>query len=75
MLQYLGYKHFKPTAVHEDNAAAIAVTDNERVTKRVRHVDMQYFAILEWVQRGDIVLKHIKTTDNPADGLTNPLPH
>ena len=63
----------KPTPIFEDNAATIAISNNERATKRVRHVDMRYFAILEWVKRGDILLQHIPTSDNPADDLTKPL--
>jgi len=73
VLTYLGFPLTNPTPIYEDNAATIAVSNNERATKRLRHVDLRHFAILHWVQNGDITLKHISTSDNPADNLTKPL--
>jgi len=73
VLTYLGFPLLNPTPIYEDNAATIAVSNNERATKRLRHVDLRHFAILNWVQNGDITLKYISTSDNPADNLTKPL--
>ena len=74
VLKSLGINISTPTMIFEDNAAAIAVTNNERAMKRLRHVDIRHFAILEWVQNSEIKLHPISTYNNPADGLTKPLP-
>ena len=73
VMNHLGLTLSSPTLIYEDNAATIAVSNNQRATKRLRHVDLRHFAILEWVKNGDVVLKPIATTDNPADKLTKPL--
>lgn len=73
MLNHLGHEISKPTPIHEDNIATIAVNNNESATKRLRHVDLRHFAIMQWVQNGDIVLKHTPTSDNLSHGLTKPL--
>ena len=49
VLDYLGFSIQSPIPIYEDNAATIAVSNNERATKRLRHVDLRYFAILNWV--------------------------
>ena len=73
VMQHLGFELTSPTPIHEDNAATIAVSNNQRATKRLRHVDLRHFALLEWVKNGDVVLKHIPSANNPADELTKPL--
>ena len=73
VMNHLGFSLHQPTPIFEDNAATIAVSNNERATKRLRHVDLRHFAILEWVQNGEVTLKSIPSSDNPADCLTKPL--
>ena len=73
VLRHLGFNVSSPAPTHEDNAATIAVSNNQRATKRLRHVDLRHFALLEWVKNGDVVLKHIPSANNPADELTKPL--
>ena len=59
-----------PTLIYKDNAATIAVSNNQCATKRLRYFDLCYFAILEWIKNKDVVLKPIATSDNPADKVT-----
>lgn len=73
VLSHLQYTIDEPAPIFEDNAATIAVSHNERATKRLRHVDLRHFALLDWVQNGDIILRPIKTADNPSEGMTKPL--
>ena len=73
MLSHLQCAIDEPAPIFEDNAATIAVSNNERATKRLRHVDLRHFALLDWVQNGDIILRPIKTADNSSDGMTKPL--
>jgi hypothetical protein len=69
----LGFPPSGPTLLYEDNKAAINMVNANRPTERSRHIDIQYFAIQEWRQRGDIKLAHIPGVINPADAQTKPL--
>jgi hypothetical protein len=73
ILHDLGFPPDAPTALYEDNEAAIAMVNENRPTPRVRHLDTQYFAIQEWRQAGHIQLFHIPGIINPADQQTKPL--
>ena len=56
-----------------DNVAAILMGNNEEPTPRARHIEIQYFALQEWVNKGMISMKHIHGISNPADALTKVL--
>ena len=73
VMSHLGFKTSEATKIFEGNDATIAVSNNERATKRLRHVDLRHFAILDWVKNGEIALKSISRSDNPPDELTKPL--
>lgn len=73
VLKFLGHYITTSTPQYVDNAATIAIGNTDRTTKRVRHVDIRYFSMLEWIQRGDLSLYFISTSDNPADCLTKSL--
>ena len=72
-MNYLGLTLSSPTPIYEDNTATIAVSNNQYATKCLRHINLHYFAILEWVKNRDVILKPIATSDNPVDELTKPL--
>mgnify|MGYP000459940001 CR=1 FL=1 len=42
-------------------------------TQQSRHIDIQYYAIQNWKDAGDIVMQHIPGVINPVDDLTKPL--
>ena len=47
---------------------------NARVpTDRSRHIAIQFFAIQQWKENGDIIMDHIPGIINPSDDLTKPL--
>lgn len=48
------------------------MTKAMKPTKRTRHVDSRFFAILDWVQTDQILVKKIDTSDNASDVLTKP---
>ena len=73
VLHELGFPQDGPTSLYEDNQAAIAMINGDKPSPRSRHVDIQYFAIQEWQSKGDIVMKYIPTSINPADGKTKSL--
>jgi hypothetical protein len=45
----------------------------KRPTERSRHVDIQYFALQQWVQNNDVLLEHVGGAINPSDALTKAL--
>jgi hypothetical protein len=73
ILEELGLPQSAPTALFEDNQAAIAMINENRPTPRVRHLDTQYFAIQEWRHAGILKMYHIPGVINPADQQTKPL--
>ena len=42
-------------------------------TERSRHIDIQHFAIQDWKESGDLIMKHISGMINASDDLTKPL--
>ena len=63
----------KPTVVNEDNTAAIALS-GQGPTKRSRHFDIAFYKFKQQVEYKEMVLKYVKTSENPADFFTNALP-
>ena len=49
------------------------LTTNPIYHKRTKHVDIQYHFIRDVIEKGDIKLKHVPSTDNKADGFTKSL--
>jgi Reverse transcriptase (RNA-dependent DNA polymerase) len=73
VLTDLGFPQPSATPIYCDNEAAILMTNACKPTQRSRHIDIQWYAIQEWMRRGDIILKHLAGTINPADSLTKAL--
>jgi Reverse transcriptase (RNA-dependent DNA polymerase) len=73
ILHQLNYSQTDPTPIYEDNQAAIAMINSTKPTPRSRHIDIQYYAIQEWKQRGILTMQHIAGTICPPDALTKPL--
>ena len=73
VLKELGFPQHGPTPIYEDNMSAIKMINARVPTERSRHIDIQHFAIQDWKEAGDIVMRHIPGIINPADDLTKPL--
>ena len=74
VLKQLGYEQKSPTPIHIDNMSALQIINNNTSPiERTRHLDIQYFAIQDWREDGDIIMKHIPGILNPSDNLTKPL--
>ena len=56
-----------------DNQAAIAMVNEKRPTPRARHIEIQHFAIQQWRDKGDIILRHCPGIINASDDLTKAL--
>ncbi len=59
-----------PSSLYVDNQAALHMVNESRPTPRARHIEIQHFAIQEWRQKGDIILRHIPGIINSSDDLT-----
>ena len=73
VLLELGYPQDGPTPLYEDNMSAINMINNRVPTERSRHIDIQHFAIQDWAEAKDIVLRHIPGILSIPDGLTKAL--
>lgn len=72
----MGFEKFvKDTIkVYCDNQSAIELSKNAVFHKRSKHVDISFHFIRELVERGDIVVKYLRTDSMIADVLTKSLP-
>ena len=73
ILKELGFPQTAPTPIYEDNEAAIKMINSQVPTERARHIQIQHFAIQDWKEANDIVMKFIPGVINPSDDLTKPL--
>ena len=61
------------SVVYGDNQSAIAVTKNGVRSDRTKHVDIKYHFVTESVERGEVQLKWVPTTEQQADIFTKAL--
>lgn len=62
-----------PVIIYVDNKSAIDLTKNPIINGRSKHIDMRFHFIRDCVERGDIVVKYVKTQEQRADIMTKPL--
>jgi hypothetical protein len=68
-----GFQHL-PINISGDNQAALNAWNQEKLSSRLRHLEVRFFFLKEAAQRGGIVLSWIPTAANAADMLTKALP-
>lgn len=73
LLTELGLHTSTGSTVFGDNQSAIAVSKNGVKGERTKHVDIKYNFVTETVDRGDVRLKWIPTTEQLADIFTKAL--
>ena len=73
ILKELGLGTTVGSLVHGDNQSAIAVSKNGIKGERTKHVDIKYHFITETVERGEVTLKWVPTTEQHADIFTKAL--
>ena len=72
LLTDLGFLQSSPTKLLIDNTGAAFMVDAQASTKRTRHVDIRYFALLQWSTSGQLKAEAIKTDENISDSMTKP---
>ena len=73
VLQELGFPMPGPTILYKDNAAAIKIINARHTTKHSRHIQIQWFAIQDWKEQGDVEMRFISGSVDPCDDLTKPV--
>ncbi|KJZ74447.1 hypothetical protein HIM_06043 [Hirsutella minnesotensis 3608] len=65
-----------PLKVHCDNLQTIrlVVEENQRITTKLRHVDIQNMWLKQEFKKGRFLAEYLKTDQMPADALTKALP-
>ena len=63
-----------PITLYCDNSGAVAQSKEPRNHGKEKHVERKYHLIKDIVQRGDVTVTKIATTDNLADPFTKALP-
>lgn len=60
-------------AVFEDNNGALEIAKAPKMRPRTKHIAIKYHHFRTYIERGDIQLEKIDTTEQEADFLTKPL--
>ncbi len=56
-----------------DNDGCTSMGNAQKPTPRMRHTDIKYFALCDWIKWDLIILERIDTSINPADHFTKTL--
>jgi hypothetical protein len=70
ILNELGVEQLLPTVIYEDNNGARLMTNAQQPTRRMRHVELKQFAVLQLVKDEQIIFGDIGTAYNISDSLT-----
>ena len=70
ILSDLGLALDAPTGLMVDNTGAIFMIQAQAPTKRTRHVDIKYFALLHWSETQQLQALPIRTNQNISDSMT-----
>ena len=70
LLTELGYTPSTSTPLLVDNRGALFMVESQAPTKRTRHVDIRYFALLQWQQQKLLVVIPVPTANNISDSMT-----
>ena len=70
VLNDLGFRQEEPTPIYCDNQSAIRIINGRIPTERARHISIQYFAVQDWREEGEIDMAFIPGAINPSDALT-----
>lgn len=62
-----------PVVLYIDNKSAIDLAKNPVFHGRSKHIDIRFHFIRECVERGEVIVKHIRTDMQRADCLTKAL--
>ena len=61
-----------PTPMHADNQAAIGMAEQQKFSKRTKHIAIHHHYVKELVEKGDIKMVYVPTSETIADTMTKP---
>ena len=70
VLSDFGIQQSYTTTISEDNKGCLQMTQTLKPTKRTRHVETKYFAILNCVQTDQLRVAKVDTSNHANDVLT-----
>ena len=56
--------------IFEDNDATTLLANAQKLSTRMRHMDIRWFALCDWVERDLVILQRVSTSLNLADHFT-----
>lgn len=59
--------------VYEDNQVCIALVNTPENNKRIKHIDIKFNYICEYIRNGEIKIEYVNTLNQKADVLTKGL--
>ena len=74
LLKELKVYNSPPIKLYCDNKSAISIAHNPVLHDRTKHVEVDKHFIREKIERGQICISYVPTTEQPADILTKGLP-
>jgi hypothetical protein len=72
LLQELGFPLTSPVFVFEDNTSTIAATQNPVSHSKLKHLEVIYHQIRDFIKDQKVIVAHIDTQNQLADLLTKP---
>jgi hypothetical protein len=72
-LKEFGLEQKEPTLVRIDNQAAKTIAEENRLSKRTRHLDVRFLKVCELIADGVIRLEYVESKANTADVFTKPV--
>lgn len=73
LLKDFNIKCIESVTIREDNQACITIAEDDKMTKRLKHIDVRFRFVQDEIQRGIIKLKYIASEDQLADIMTKGL--
>jgi len=73
LLKELGFAQVKPTTIHEDNQACIAIAKAKFSGSKTRHIKLNHHLIREYIEDQDVQLEFCSTDKMIADIFTKAL--
>lgn len=68
------FNQWKEIRIFCDNKGAMQVLNNNSYSSRTKHIDIKIKFIREHIEKKEIELEYVSTTDMPADILTKGVP-
>lgn len=73
LMDAFGQPARRPASLYIDNASAVCMATNGKISRATRHIDVAYHFVKQFVRQGQLRVERVGTKDQVADILTKPL--